>query len=85
VQRVTPGGEPGSRRGRWCLDSQARPPYYQRGSCLGGNHLTGHRRATHRLDHLLFSARAPRGPRSHSPRTGCRLPARGSATFCRRR
>src|SRR3989442_15920093 len=44
------------------------------------NHLTDHRRVTHRLDHLLFSARPPRGPSSHLPRTGCRLPARGSTT-----
>src|SRR5207302_2747047 len=28
----------------------------------------------------LFSARPPRGPRSHLPATGCRLPAPGSAT-----
>ena len=47
---------------------------------LGGDHLTDHRRGTHRLDHLPFSARPDIRPRSLRPRTGRRLPARGSVT-----
>src|SRR5262249_8677858 len=43
--------------------------------------LTAHRRGTHRLDHLPFSARPGSGPRNPPPRSGRRLPARGSVTL----
>ena len=48
---------------------------------LGGDHLTAHRRGTHRLDHLPFSARPEEGPRNPQPWIGRRLPTRGSVTL----
>src|SRR6185436_5047922 len=48
---------------------------------LGGDHLTAHRRGTHRLDHLPFSARPKEGPRNPQPWIGRRLPTRGSVTL----
>src|SRR2546425_15679 len=42
---------------------------------LGGDHLTDHRRGTHRLDHLPFSARPIAGPRTTTTR---RTPTPGS-------
>ena len=48
---------------------------------LGGDHLTAHRRGTHRLDHLPFSARPKKRPRNPQPWIGRRLPTRGSVTL----
>src|SRR4030095_2964077 len=71
-------GEGRDRRGRWFLGPPGPPAYYR---ALGGDHLTAHRRGTHRLDHLPFSARPEEGPRNPQPWVGRRLPTRGSATL----
>jgi len=51
-----PAGEGRDRRGRWLLGPPG-PPATAYIRALGGDHLTDHRRGTHRLDHLPFSAR----------------------------
>src|SRR4030095_17215359 len=55
-------GEGRDRRGRWFLGPPGPPAYYR---ALGVDHVTDHRRGTHRLDHLPFSARPDSGPRTH--------------------
>src|SRR6185369_11376169 len=77
VLQSRPAGEGRDRRGRWFLDPPGPPACY---GALGGDHLTDHRRGTHRLDHLPFSARPDSRPRCPLPRTGRRLPAGGSIT-----
>src|SRR5262245_32127095 len=77
VLQSHPAGEGRDRRGRWFLGPPGPPACYR---ALGGDHLTDHRRGTHRLDHLPFSARPDSRPRCPLPRTGRRLPAGGSIT-----
>jgi len=58
--------------GSWVLQAHLRLLYVR---ALGGDHLTDHRRGTHRLDHLPFSAWPIAGPRTTTTR---RTPTPGS-------
>ena len=80
IHPCRPAGEKRDRRGRWFLGPPG-PPATADIRALGDDHLTDHRRGTHRLDHLPFSARPDTGPRNPPPRPGRRLPFRGSVTL----
>src|SRR5215467_13121209 len=79
---ATPLVKKRDRRGRWFLGPPG-PPAIAYVRALGGDHLTDHRRGTHRLDHLLEPGRGAQGhylapdadsrseARSRRPRRNC--------------